>query len=238
MASFLICPGQIKSGPTGWLAGLACLSCRGVWVSIDRSCGRRHLPQLAVLAVFPHNRTAPGDPFTFEKARAPTFQTRVLWGGWVRTYVVAGAVSWVAWDSSLAVRAAVEEGAHRYVFRYVLARRYVSTSKLLLLLPYRQSLNSWAVGCRERRSLTPPPGQFLLSPSCAGLITFARGLRLFFSFQHLPSSPLPKPKLAASCLIDRVLYLRLSVHLLDSPTDHPTTYQETISKMVSRKQPH
>lgn len=31
MASFLICPGQIKSDPTGWLAGwLACLSCRGV----------------------------------------------------------------------------------------------------------------------------------------------------------------------------------------------------------------
>lgn len=32
------------------------------------------------------NRTAPGDPFTLEKARAPTSQTRVLWGRvWVRT---------------------------------------------------------------------------------------------------------------------------------------------------------
>lgn len=48
----------------------------------------------------------------------------------------------------------------------------------------------WAVGLQGTSlpSLTPLLGQFLLSPSCAGLITFARGLRLFFSLHHLPFS--------------------------------------------------
>lgn len=77
---------------TDWL--VAGLPVCHVAVSIGRSCGRRQQSQLAALSLVADNRTAPGDAFTLEKARAPTFQTRVLWGGWVRTYVVAGAVSW------------------------------------------------------------------------------------------------------------------------------------------------
>lgn len=92
MASSLICPGQIKSGPTGWLP--ACLSVMSWCLSVGLADDGQQ-SQLAALSLVADNRTAPGDAFTLEKARAPTFQTRALWGGWVRTYVVAGAVSWV-----------------------------------------------------------------------------------------------------------------------------------------------
>lgn len=92
MASSLIWPGQIKSGPTGWLP--ACLSVMSWCLSVGLADDGQQ-SQLAALSLVADNRTAPGDAFTLEKARAPTFQTRVLWGGWVRTYVVAAAVSWV-----------------------------------------------------------------------------------------------------------------------------------------------
>lgn len=92
MASSLICPGQIKSGATGWLAGLtfACLSCRGVY-----RIGLAGEGVLGLLCMgsfwrfwqcWQDNRTAPGDPFTLEKARAPTSQTRVSVGQGVGTY--------------------------------------------------------------------------------------------------------------------------------------------------------
>lgn len=71
MASFLICPDEIKSGSTGWLGGLSVCH---VVVSIGRSCGRRQRPQLAALAVLADNRTAPGDAFTSKKPGPPHSQ--------------------------------------------------------------------------------------------------------------------------------------------------------------------